>query len=91
MRFSSPMVVIVILENSGFEVTPTDILSMLKFRDLKRCVTLNNTPVLFYTKIDIIPNIVITKTVISYPLTEFQGLQMAKHLLLDLSVCQLQL
>jgi len=33
-------------------VTPTEILSMLKLRDLKRCVTLNKIPGLFSTLID---------------------------------------
>jgi len=73
--------VIVILENSGFSVTPTEMLSMLKLRDLKRCVTLNKTPVLFSTKTEIIAHITITKMVISYPLVKFPEQQMGERLL----------
>ena len=50
--FSSPIVVIVIREYFLSSVTPTEILSMLKLRDLKRCVTLNKIPGLFSTLID---------------------------------------
>jgi len=84
-----PTVVIVILENSGFSITPTDMLSILKFLALNKLVTLNNIPGLFSTRIDNIAHITLTMMVRSYPLMKSQVQQMVKHPLLDQLVCQL--
>ena len=51
---SSILVVIVILERSGFSVIPTVILSILKFLARKRLVMRNSTPGLFSTRDDMI-------------------------------------
>src|SRR6476620_4731151 len=48
----SDLVVIVILDKSGFSVIPTVMLSILKFLDLNKLVILNSTPGLFSTITD---------------------------------------
>ena len=53
---SSILVVIVILDKSGFSVVPTVILSILKFLARNRFVILNNTPGLFSTSDEMIYN-----------------------------------
>lgn len=53
---SSILVVIVILDRSGFSVVPTVMLSMLKFLARNRLVILNNTPGLFSTRDEMMYN-----------------------------------